>query len=129
MNRQPPPDRRDQLLSDLHEDPSSLSLPAQMAARIRRRRRIRIAFGSLAVLTIAGIALFHSRQHLPVQPQLAKTSSAVSHPSSIAAARLPKANIATDADLMAALEQESVMVFTLADGQHQIVWLSGSPKI
>jgi hypothetical protein len=129
MNQQPPPDRRDQLLSDLHEDPASLSLPAQMASRIRHRHRIRTAATSLAVLTIAGLILFHSSRPQSDPTSLAQTSPAspLAAPAATVA-NLPKANIATDADLMAALEHESVMIFTLADGQRQVVWLDGRPR-
>ena len=134
MSHQPPPDRRDQLLSDLHEDPASLALPAQMAARIRLRRRIQTAMTSLTVFTIAGVILFQLSKPPRQKPRLAQNPAASLHiapksaPAPAATPALPEKNIATDADLMAALEHESVIVFTLADGQRQVVWLDGRPR-
>jgi hypothetical protein len=122
------PDRRDELLSDLYEDQHGPSLPAQMAARVRLRRRIRAAGAACVILTVAGIALFQSSryasQELPSTVRNDALTSSAPQPS----VALPPANIATDADLMAALEHESVMIFTLADGQRQVVWLDGKPR-
>jgi hypothetical protein len=120
---QPPPDRRDELLNDVYEDPAGSSLPAQMARRIRLRRRIRTRVTTVAVLAVASIAFFHPRTR--DKPQIAKSSPATSS----ATPHLPRSNIATDADLLAALTNESVIVFTLENGQRQVVWLRGHPPL
>jgi hypothetical protein len=119
------PDRRDKLLHDLYEDRSGLSLPAQMAARIRLRRRIRAAGTAGVILAVAGIAVLQSSRRAPALPVVARSVPTSPDP----VATLPQLNIATDADLMAALAHESVMIFTLADGQRQVVWLAGSPHL
>jgi hypothetical protein len=119
------PDRRDELLNDLYEDQSGLSLPAQMAARIRLRHRIRTAGTACVILAVAGVAVLQSSRRAPELPVVAR--SVPTSPGHVTT--LPQANIATDADLMTALAHESVMIFTLADGQRQVVWLAGSPRL
>jgi hypothetical protein len=118
------PDHRDELLNDLYDDRSGLSLPAQMAARIRLRSRIRTAGAACVILAIASIAVLQSSRHALETTPIARNAPAL--PPTVAS--LPKTNIASDADLLTALQHESVMIFTLADGQRQVVWLNGKPR-
>ena len=120
-----PPDRRDDLLHDLYTDKTGSALPSRMAARVRSRRRLRQATTACAFVALLGIGLFQASPRAPRHtPALAAAKISADTPTN-----LPASALATDADLMAALAHESVMVFTLADGQRQVVWLDGSPRL
>jgi hypothetical protein len=121
-----PPDRRDDLLHDLYNGGAGTALATRMATRVRRKRRIRRAGTACVVIAILAIAGF---QTLPRSPQNTPARTAAKIPAPAAAQPSPGYTAATDADLLAALKDERVIIFTLADGQRQVVWLSPRPNI
>jgi len=123
-----PPDRRDDLLHDLYSDEAASALASRMATRIRRKRRIRHAGTACVVIAILGATVFQiTSQRSQSAPATAVTE--IHAPSASAVEPSPGYTAASDAELLAALKDERVMIFTLADGQRQVVWLSGTPRI
>ncbi len=123
-------DRRDPLLRDVYS-PTDPALPSRMAARIRLRRRVRQASGAAVLLIVAMLAAFHAA---PSSEKATRDTSdqnalATTSPTEAAADLSPPVvPVATDAELLAHLQNERVIVFTLADGQRQVVWLDGNPS-